>query len=117
MLCNSGSEIRRISKSNDAQKMKRRSEVDSWNGGISMNDKTHDDSNIIKSPSLQRGNTTSWISPFSQRKLKKTRSVFHMQGGQINITNCEMGPKNEDKVYHFLSIMIHRYLNHLHKPE
>ena len=97
--------------------MKRRSEVDSWNGGISMNDKTHDDSNIIKSPSLQRGNTTSWISPFSQRKLKKTRSVFHMQGGQINITNCEMGPKNEDKVYHFLSIMIHRYLKHLHKPE
>ena len=102
MLCNSGSEIRRISKSNDAQKMKRRSQVDSWNGGNSMNDKTRDDSNIIKSPSLQRGNTTSWISPFSQRKLKKTRSVLNIQIGQVNIPNCEMGQKNEDKVHHFL---------------
>ena len=101
MLCNSVSEIRRISRSNDAQKMKRRSEVDSWNGGNSMNDKSRDDCNIIISPSLQRGSTTSWISPFSQRKLKKTRSVLHMESGQVNISNCEMGQKNEDKVHQF----------------
>jgi len=97
VLCNSVSEIRRISRSNDAQKMKRRSEVDSWNDGNSMNDKSRDDCNIIISPSLQRGNATSWISPFSQRKLKKTRSVLHIESGQVNISNCEMGQKNEDK--------------------
>ena len=101
MLCNSVSEIRRISRSNDAQKMKRRSEVDSWNGGSSMNDKSRDDCNIIISQSLQRGNTTSWISPFSQRKLKKTGSVLHMKSGQFNNPNCEMGPKNDDKVHQF----------------
>ena len=101
MLCNSVSEIRRTSRSNDAQKMKRHSEVGSWNGGNSMNDETRDDSNIIKSPSLQKGNTTSWISPFSQRKLKKTRSVLHMQSGKFNNPNCEMGPKNDDEVHQF----------------
>ena len=101
MLCNSVSEIRRISRSNDAQNMKRRSEVDSWNGGSSMNDKSRDDCNIIISPSLQRGSTTSWISPFSQRKLKKTRSVLHIQSGKFNYPNCEMGPKNDDEVHQF----------------
>lgn len=94
MLYDSGSEIRTINSSIDIQRSKRCSEIESLTVGNSNEHVSFNDIIRIKSSSLERSNTTSWISPFSRRKLKKSRSTFHAQSELFGTHNCD-----EEKTY------------------
>ena len=100
MLYYSGSEIRTINGSIDIQRSKRRSEIESLTVG---NSNEHDSFNDIriKSSSLERSNTTSWISPFSRRKLKKSRSTFNTQRELCGNSNCDEEKTSDTKVNSF----------------
>ena len=98
MLCDSGSEIRAINGSIDIQRSKRRSEIESLTVGNSNEHDSFNDIIRIKSSSLERSNTTSWISPFSRRKLKKSRSTFHTQSELFGNPNCDEEKTNNTKV-------------------
>ena len=98
MLYDSGSEIRTINGSIDIQRSKRRSEIESLAIGNSNEHDSFNDIIRVKSSSLERSNTTSWISPFSRRKLKKSRSTFHAQSELFGIPNCDEEKTNNTKV-------------------
>ena len=98
MLYDSGSEIRTINGSIDIQRSKRRSEIESLAEGNSNEHNSFNDIIRIKSCSLERSNTASWISPFSRRKLKKSRSTFHTQSEIFGNPNCDEEKTSDKKV-------------------
>ena len=99
MLCNSGSEIRKINRSSESQLLKRRSEFEVVNDEKSNKDTSFGDVNIIKSKSLQKDDNAVWISPFSRRKVKKPRGLFNTQSEQLNILDYDTERnKNTNKV-------------------
>ena len=98
MLCASGSEINIINGSIDAQRFKRRSDVESWEVQNLNDSDPKIDIKFKKSSLIESSNTVDWKSPFSRRRLRKSRSVIPNENDPFQNINSEHGGKIDTKV-------------------